>query len=104
MTITINAILLRVGKHTSHSELFTFELREIIATCTCNLCLKAVNGIQRDCVQCRNEIKQMKSVYKKHKDSQKKKTVKTVKTVIYKTAFLNCHLLIFEFVPEIIFI
>ena len=90
-----------MGKLTSHSELFIFELREIMATCTCNLCLKAVSGIERDCVQCRNKIKQLKSVYKKYKDSQKKKTVKTV---IYKTAFLNCHLLIFEFVPEIIFI
>lgn len=32
--------------------------------------LKAVNGIKRDYVQCRNKIKQLKSVYKKYKDSQ----------------------------------
>ena len=32
--------------------------------------LKAVNGIERDYVQCRNKIKQLKSVYKKYKDSQ----------------------------------
>ena len=41
--------------------------------------LKAVNGIERDYVQCRNKIKQLKSVYKKYKDNfwgWKKKTTK----------------------------
>ena len=80
VTIIINAVSLTVGKLTSHSELFVFELREIIATCTCNLCLKAVNGIERDCVQCRNRIKQLKSVYKKYKNSQKKKLLKLLFT------------------------
>ena len=32
--------------------------------------LKAVNGIERDYVQCQNKIKQLESIYKKYKDFQ----------------------------------
>ena len=42
--------------------------------------LKTVYGFNRDHVQCRNKVKQLKSMYKKHKDSQTKSGAERKKT------------------------